>query len=172
MQIAKHLGARRVIATGRNVEVLKSLAERGGDATIALVDDAKALGAAFEEQFVAGVDVVVDYVWGRSAERLFCAAAKVGTRTSRLRFVQVGSTDGSEITLPSDVLRSFPIEMMGSGLGSVPAKRLIAAIGAVLGAAALGKLTIATKAVPLSGVERAWSKVAAARVVFTIEAKS
>jgi NADPH:quinone reductase-like Zn-dependent oxidoreductase len=165
IQIARHLHAGRVIATGRNVEVLNSL---GADATIPLVEDADALETAFKEQLVAGVDVAIDYVWGRSAERLLIAAAKVGRETSPFRFVQVGSTGGSDITLPSAVLRSFPIEMIGSGLGSVPAERLIAAIGEVLGAAASGELTIATKAVPLSEVEQSWSKAdGAARVVFT-----
>ena len=45
VQIAKHFGAKRVIATGRNVEALQAL---GADATIALVDDEAALEDRFE----------------------------------------------------------------------------------------------------------------------------
>ena len=43
VQIAKHLGAKRVIATGRNVEVLQSLTSLGADALIPLVQDGEAL---------------------------------------------------------------------------------------------------------------------------------
>ena len=46
VQIAKHLGAKKVIATGRSPEALASLAALGADATIALgADDAAARGA-------------------------------------------------------------------------------------------------------------------------------
>ena len=36
-----------------------------------------------------------------------------------IRFVQIGSVSGETIALPSAVLRSAPITLMGSGLGSV-----------------------------------------------------
>ena len=51
VQIAKHFGAKRVIATGRNPEALRSLAALGADATIALIDDAAALEEQFREEF-------------------------------------------------------------------------------------------------------------------------
>lgn len=43
VQIAKHLGAGKVIATGRNVDALRSLEALGADVTIALVSDEEAL---------------------------------------------------------------------------------------------------------------------------------
>ena len=66
VQIAKHLGARKVIATARNADALKSVAALGADVTIPLVEDGSALQSAFEEQFAAGVDVVIDYLWGQA----------------------------------------------------------------------------------------------------------
>ena len=43
VQIAKYLGAKKVIATGRNTEALKSLAPLGADMTIPLVEDGEAM---------------------------------------------------------------------------------------------------------------------------------
>src|ERR1700691_3726029 len=49
VQIAKYMGAKKVIATGRNIEVLKSLASLGADVTIPLAEDGDGLETAFEE---------------------------------------------------------------------------------------------------------------------------
>ncbi|HLW93416.1 MAG TPA: zinc-binding alcohol dehydrogenase family protein [Roseiarcus sp.] len=169
IQIAKHLGAKRIVATGRNVETLRSLEALGADATIPLVENQEALESAFEGQFASGVDVVIDYLWGESAERLLRAAAKAGDESTNLRFVQVGSASGSNIALSSAILRSRSIVLMGSGLGSVPNDRLVAGIGELMRAAVAGGFRIATKAAPLAEVEREWSRDAgAARVVFTV----
>jgi hypothetical protein len=59
VQIAKYLGAKRVIATGRNTEALKSLASLGADVTISLTEDGEALEKAFLRPFHEGVDVVL-----------------------------------------------------------------------------------------------------------------
>jgi hypothetical protein len=79
VQIARAMGAGRVIATGRNRAVLEAL---GADATIALGQDAPALEAAFAGHFAQGVDVVLDYLWGPSAEALLTAAAKASARSA------------------------------------------------------------------------------------------
>jgi NADPH:quinone reductase-like Zn-dependent oxidoreductase len=172
VQIAKHLGAARVIATGRNPDALKSLTRLGADETIRLADDEDALDESFHRQFASGIDVVVDYLWGHSAERLLRAAANAGRGAIRTRFVQVGSVSGADIALPSAVLRASAIELMGSGLGSVASDRLVAAIGELLQAAADGAVTISAKPVPLSQVEQAWAEKAdGARIVFTVGAR-
>ncbi|HEY1781729.1 MAG TPA: zinc-binding alcohol dehydrogenase family protein [Roseiarcus sp.] len=169
VQIAKRLGAAKVIATGRNLKALQEAAELGADATIPLVEDEAALDASFAAAFEEGVDVVIDYLWGKSAERLLIAAAKAAK--APVRFVQIGSISGETIALPSAVLRSAPITLMGSGLGSVPLDRLLAAIGPGLEAAASGGVRIAAKAVPLSEVEQAWTgDDSGQRVVFTVGA--
>jgi NADPH:quinone reductase-like Zn-dependent oxidoreductase len=168
VQIAKHFGAKRVIATGRNPEALRAL---GADATIALVDDEAALEDSFKLYLADGIDVVVDYLWGKSAERLLAAAAKVLPDGAPLRYVEVGAASGPAIALPGAVLRSKTIALMGSGLGSVPLDRLAAGIGELLQAAATGGFTIPVRAVPLSEVERAWGEGdGAGRTVFTIGA--
>ena len=157
VQIAKHFGAKKVIATGRNIEVLKSVATLGADVTIPLVEDQTALEERFQQEFAQGIDVVLDYLWGLSAERLIIAGAKAGAETKPIRFVQIGSVSGGDITLPSAALRSSAIVLMGSGIGSIPFDRLIHAIDGLLRAAAPAGLKIATNSVPLSDVERAWA---------------
>ena len=155
VQIARHFGAAKVIATGRNLETLKSVAALGADVTIPLVEDGS-LETAFEKQFAAGVDVVIDFLWGPSAERLLIAGTKGGKAAVSIRFVQVGSVSGSNITLPSAALRSSAITLMGSGIGSVPVERLVDAVRELLHATVPGGFQIGAKAVPLSEVEPAW----------------
>lgn len=155
---ARHLGAKRVIATGRDRAALASV---GADAIVAL-DDAAALAAA-----VTGVDVVLDYLWGDSAQALLAAAAHAG---QPLRFVQIGSASGGDIVLPGAVLRAAAVNLMGSGIGSVSLATAQAAVAAVLAAAIPAGLTIAVNAVPLADVARAWGEDRAGRrIVFVID---
>lgn len=165
VQVARQLGAARVIATGRNREVLATL---GADATVPLTDDGKALEAVFVEEFARGVNVVLDYIWGPSAGHLLRAAATAAPQAVPIRFVQIGTASAAEIPLPGALLRSSLLELMGSGLGSVPMDRLLASIASVFDAAAAGKLTLAATSVPLAEVARTWSEAGEARVVFTI----
>jgi NADPH:quinone reductase-like Zn-dependent oxidoreductase len=168
VQIAKHLGAGKVIATGRNGEALRAVEALGADVTIPLVEDDDALEESFKSQFAEGIDVVIDYLWGRSAERLLIAGAKAGADAVPIRFVQIGSVSGADITLPSAVLRASAIELMGSGLGSIAFDRLTHAIGELLRATVSAGFRIATHAMPLSEVAPAWSnKDNASRIVLT-----
>ena len=167
VQIAKYMGATKIIATGRNVEILSSLTRLGADVTIPLVEDVEALEAVFREQFADGIDVVLDYLWGQSAERLLFAAAK---SEASVRFVQIGSMSGSDIRLPGSVLRSAPISMLGSGLGSVPNDRLVNCISDLMQAAEPGGFEIETHTIPLREVEGTWSMAPMTpRTVYQVE---
>jgi NADPH:quinone reductase-like Zn-dependent oxidoreductase len=171
VQIAKHLGASRVVATGRSTDVLESLKSLGADATIRLSlpddDDEEGTRRAFARQFAEGIDVVLDYLWGRSAELLLAEAARSGREGSRIRFIAIGSASGSDITLPDAVLRSSGLELMGSGLRSIPVERLLKASEGLFRAVKPAGLEIKTEAVPLADVERAWSESGnRSRIVF------
>jgi NADPH:quinone reductase-like Zn-dependent oxidoreductase len=172
VQIARHLGAGKVIAAGRDADALKSVAALGADVTIPLIEDQAALEQTFKEQFAGGIDVVIDYLWGRSAERLLIAGTKAGKDAVPIRFVQVGSASGSDITLPSAVLRSSAILLMGSGIGSVPLDRFVHAVSGLLQATVPAGFAIAAHAVPLSEVEQAWPRdESTRRTVFTVGAE-
>jgi NADPH:quinone reductase-like Zn-dependent oxidoreductase len=172
VQIARHLGAGKIIATGRDADALKSVAALGADVTSPLVEDQAALEQTFKEQFAGGIDVVIDYLWGRSAERLLIAGTKAGKDAVPIRFVQLGSASGSDITLPSAVLRSSAILLMGSGIGSVPLDRFVHAVSGLLQATVPAGFAIAAHAVPLREVEQAWPRdESTRRTVFTVGAE-
>ena len=158
VQIAKYMGARKTVATGRDANALKALSRLGADVTIPLGDAGDEFEDALEEHFGGdGIDVVLDYLWGQSAERITIAPAKAGKDAVPIRFVHIGSVSGPNITLPSSALRSSAITLMGSGIGSIPMDRLLKAIGEVLRASVPGGFEIATKTFPLSEVERVWA---------------
>jgi NADPH:quinone reductase-like Zn-dependent oxidoreductase len=161
VQIARHWGAGRIVATGRNAKVLAAL---GADATVALGDD-DATDARFCEEFARGIDVVIDYLWGRSAERLLTAAAKAAERP--LRYVEIGAASGGEISLPGAILRSRAIVVMGSGIGSVSLDRLVECIGELFAAANTAGFHLPTQAVALSELGDHW-RDGGERVVFTL----
>jgi NADPH:quinone reductase-like Zn-dependent oxidoreductase len=167
VQIAKYLGAGKVIATGRNAETLRSLRALGADATISLAQDNAALEGEFQQQFKDGVGVVLDYLWGESAELLLAAGAKASPEAMPVRFVQIGAMSAANITLPGAALRSSAIELMGSGIGSIPMPRMLGAIEQLLNATVPGGFKIATNPVPLSQVEDHWANENQARTVFT-----
>jgi len=148
---------------------LKSLATQGADVTIPLTQDEETLEKAFLEPFHEGVDVVLDYLWGPSMERLLIAAAKAGADGVPIRFIQIGAASAYSISLPSPVLRSSAIQLMGSGIGSVSFNRLLKAIEGVLQATVQAGFEIATTTVPLSEVTAAWSaETSQPRTVFLV----
>ena len=113
---------------------------------------------------------MLDYLWGKSAERLIVAGAKVGAEAVPIRYVQIGSVSAADITLPSAALRSSAIVLMGSGIGSIPFDRLVQAIDGVLRATRRAGFKIAVNPMPLSEVERAWMlNDSVGRTVFTVE---
>ena len=156
IQIARHLGARKVVATGRSATSLHALRALGADVTISLTQEPGALEQAFEDEFTRGVDVVLDYLWGPSAEALIVAAAKAGPEAVAIRYVQIGAISGADITLPGATLRSSALQLMGSGIGSIPQPRILAAIRGVLEAAPAAGFKVSTRLLPLAEVATAW----------------
>ena len=134
---------------GRQAATLESIKPLGADDTILLNENRDAMEKAFKEQFSGGVDVVLDYLWGESAESLLIAESRAGTDKS-IRFIQIGTASGANITLSGAILRSTAIELKGSGLGSVSVNRIVRGIEEVLQAAVAGRFQMATKAIPLS----------------------
>jgi NADPH:quinone reductase-like Zn-dependent oxidoreductase len=170
VQIAKRLGARRIVAVGRNPEALEETKALGSDVTISLKLEHEALVAALREEIDgSGIDVVLDYVWGGVAEAALAAIAQKGLdhAARRIRYVQIGSGAGPTITLPGATLRSTALEMMGSGFGSVSMEKLFASLAAFLQAAAKRPFAIDAVAAPLRDVERLWNaREKRGRVVF------
>jgi NADPH:quinone reductase-like Zn-dependent oxidoreductase len=170
VQIATHLGAKKIIATGRNVEALQFVAALGADVIIPLNQSEEALEAQFQEQFRGdGVNVVLDYLWGPSAELLIIAGAKAGQEAVPIRYIEIGAVSGPNISLPSAALRACDLQLMGSATGSIPVELLIGAVGELLQAVVPSQLKIETEAIPLAEVETAWTRDSGKRrIVFTV----
>src|SRR5262245_51166863 len=160
IQIAKHLGAGRVVAAGRNKGVMRTLPGLGADATIDLGQGDGELTASFErEAGRARFDIVLDYVWGHPTEVLLEALTghDVMAANDSLRLIEIGDMAGSTISLPAAALRSSGIEIYGSGGGgSIPHTAIFDVFPQLWALAASGKIHIDTESVPLAEIENAW----------------
>ena len=160
VQMAKLLGASRVIAAGRNEQVLGALRDRGADATIQLNRPDTELRDAFaREAGEIGFHVVIDYLWGRPTEVLLTAITRseFAVAACETRLIQVGESAGPTISLPAAVLRSAALTIVGTG--GIPSRdSLVDAFQQVMARAASGELRIDTEQVPLADVEQAWQR--------------
>jgi NADPH:quinone reductase-like Zn-dependent oxidoreductase len=161
VQVAKRLGARRVIAAGRNPRALEKLKTLGADSVISLDQDQAPLVSAFRTEIAeAGVDVVLDYLWGQPAELVLQAISQKGLRKAgaRIRFIQIGESAGKTISLPAATLRSSGLELLGSGFGSASLDQIRQALAEFFQVAAKEPFQFHTKAVPLAEVETLWNQ--------------
>ena len=160
IQIAKHLGAGRVIAAGRNEEILKGLPKLGADATIRMdVAESDVVEAFAQEVRDGGFDIVLDYLWGRPTELLFGALTRKGFPLARsgTRLVQIGESAGQVISLPAAALRSAAVTIVGSG--TMPSLDVVSeSYQQLMNLAARGQLQIDVEPVPLADIERAWTR--------------
>jgi len=163
VQIAKHLGAGRVVAAGRNRHVLDKLPALGADAIVALDQSDRELTAAFvREANQTPFDIILDYLWGHPTTVLLDALTghDLNAESSRTRLVEIGEMAGPTISLSAAALRSSGIEIYGSGGGGIPHTAIFDAFPNLWALAADGKLRIDTEPVPLADVESAWQRQA------------
>ncbi|WP_245219094.1 quinone oxidoreductase family protein [Pseudomonas vranovensis] len=171
IQVAKHLGASRVVATARNPAVEQELRDLGADAFIRLDQPADQLTTALREEIHGtGTDIVLDYLWGPPASCILDAVAghAKGESAPRLRFVNIGALAGASLPMSAGVLRSSGLEMLGSGLGSVSNEDLVKVVGQLLHAVGPQGLKVDAQVVSLSEVESAWHSGSGERIVFTM----
>jgi NADPH:quinone reductase-like Zn-dependent oxidoreductase len=170
VQIAKRLGAGKVIAAGRNSEALARAKHHGADATISLLQDPEALTADFRQHLAeTKIDIVLDYLWGQPAECLLDAISQKGLKHtgSRIRYVDIGGSASPTITLKAATLRSTGLEMLGSGFGSASLQQIMQAVREFMAAVAQSPMKIPTKEVALSDIESIWTApTQGARLVF------
>ncbi len=160
VQMAKLLGASRVIGAGRNERMLSMLSELGADATIQLDQPQDPLKDAFARAAGdQGFDVIIDYLWGRPTEALLAAITKsdFAVVTKETRLVQAGESAGPTISLPAAVLRSTALTILGTA--GIPSREVLEeAMQQVMARGARGELRIETERVPLADIARAWRR--------------
>lgn len=163
-QAAKLLGARRVVAVGRNPGRLKRAAELGADVTVSLEEDD--LVAAFRE--AAGGDGpthIVDTLWGPPA------VAAIQAASPGWRLVQIGQSADAEVTLASAVVRGKMGELYGYTDFAVPRNTFREQYLRLVGHAAAGEIVFDIETYPAERVAEAWERQAAganAKLVVTL----
>jgi len=161
VQIARHYGAKKVIVTGRNEDSLNDLLSLGADEIITILQDDDSFKAkikAIHEE--TPIDVVIDYLWGRTAEMILSCLKGDGSFGNRTRFVSVGSVTGDLIQLSAAILRSVNIQLTGSGLGAWTKDQVRSLFTDILPEmfelAAYGKLVVETIKVKLEFIADLW----------------
>jgi NADPH:quinone reductase-like Zn-dependent oxidoreductase len=157
VQVAKRLGAGRVVGAGRDRSRLATLAGLGADATVALGDDADATAAALAKE-ASEVDLVIDYLWGTPASSAIMALLQARADRGRaLNWIQIGSMAGPTIELPSVALRSANFRLQGNGQGAVSTRAYLAELPSLIEEIDNGGLAVTARPVPLADVETAWT---------------
>lgn len=166
VSVARQLGARKIIAAGRNPARLAAAADHGASGTVSLEGPATEAAARLAAA-AAGVDIVLDYVWGETATAAMAAImAARPEKGKRLTWVNIGSMAAPTAAVPAAALRSS-LDIVGSGHGSVTRSELVNALPDLTSAVAGGALRVPARAVPLADVEQAWTQASPERIVFT-----
>ena len=170
VQIAKILGAGRVVAAGRNERALSALPGLGADATIQIdKPDQELTEALRREACEKGFDVIIDYLWGKPTEALLAAItrAEFAVAGSETRLVEVGQSAGTSISLPAAVLRSAALTILVTA-GIPPWEVLTGAFQQVMTHAASRRLRVDTEPVQLMDIESAWGRESPGRRLVVI----
>jgi NADPH:quinone reductase-like Zn-dependent oxidoreductase len=175
VQIAKYYGAKKVIATGRNQQSLNDLLLLGADEIVSLARD----NEGFKAQLTAihsdtPIDIIIDYLWGPTAEMILACVKGNGSFTNKIRYVSVGAMAGDVIQLSAANLRSVDLQLTGSGLGAWSKLQVDKLFSEILPEmfqlAAAGKLKVETITVNLEDIGELWNRETAngQRLVVTI----
>lgn len=161
VQLAKYYGAGKIIATGRDKRSLEDLKNLGADEFISLTAGEESIKAQLKKlHSTTPIDIVIDYLWGRSAEYILNIIKGDGSFTNRIRYVSVGAMTDDLIQLSAENLRSVDLQLSGSGLGAWSKQQvgilLKEIIPEMFRLAAEGRLSIITQTVNIQDIAELW----------------
>jgi NADPH:quinone reductase-like Zn-dependent oxidoreductase len=167
VQVARHLGAGRIVAAGRDAARLANLSRLGADLLVSLGGDREEVAVRLGE--AAGeVDVVIDYLWGEPTATAMLGLARYRASDKPLSWIEIGSVAGPTAEIPSAALRAHRLQIVGSGQGSVSTADIVAELPLLADAISAGTFEVNARAVPLAQVTRAWQEPdGGGRVVLT-----
>ena len=155
VELARKVGAGKVLGVARNEEALKEM--KGLDGYVVLQTDVSKT----DFSSVAHVDVVLDYVFGAPTAKLLADLKPEG----KVQYVHIGSLAGLEMSLPGQVLRSKDLVIRGSGMGAWSIQEMGHEVEPLLEAIKeIEGQEIEVK--KLEDVESAWDEVGGKRKVF------
>lgn len=153
VQLARVAGAGRVIACARSDAALERARSLGADDTVRLEDGEDVDELARRLSAVTGpVDLVLDPVCGLPA------AAALRTLRPGGRLVNLGSAAGEVCPVPSAVLRSRSLRILGYTNNELTDGERREALLTVVDQAMKGALTVGYERVPLDDAARAWRR--------------
>ncbi len=156
VQVAKRLGAGRVVAAGRDLDRLRALTSVGADEVVQLTDDGEATTTALAAA-AAEVDIVIDYLWGPPAQQAMVALLSARSDRSRaMDWIQIGAVAGPTLELPSVALRSANLRLQGNGQGAVSTKVYLAELPSLVDEIDAGTIAVKANPKPLAEVEAIW----------------
>jgi NADPH2:quinone reductase len=150
VQLAKLMGAGRVVGAGRSAERLERVRDLDADEVVELGDGD--LTDAFEQAAGGQLDIVIDPLWGQPAMAALRAIATEG------RLVNVGQSAGTEVRLPLEIVRNRQGAIHAISSGWTGLERKAAAYRRLLEQAVAGRLIVDREVVPLDDVASAWER--------------
>jgi NADPH:quinone reductase-like Zn-dependent oxidoreductase len=156
VQVAKLLGAGKVVGAGRDAARLEAVVAAGADEVVQLTADTDATASALATA-AAEVDIVIDYLWGEPAQQAMMSLLRGRADRSRLlEWVQIGAIAGPTLELPSVALRSSNLRIQGNGQGAVSTAAYVAELPSLVTEIDAGRIAVAVRTEPLADVERVW----------------
>lgn len=162
VQIARHFGAKKIIAIGKNEQSLRELKLMGVEEIVSLKQEDFDFITKIKEIYSnTPIDIALDYLWGHPAEMVLEALKGKSMFTPKTKFVTIGSMAGDIIQLSSEILRSADLQLTGSGLGSwsqEEMRQLITDIIPEMFQLALEKkLKVDTIDIDIQNIEKIWA---------------
>jgi NADPH:quinone reductase len=154
VQVARQLGAGRIIACARDERTLARAKALGADAIVDL-KQTDGLTERIREASGGQLQVVIDPVWGVPGVAALEAMSPMG------RFVQVGASAGQEAVVKSGAVRGKYLSILGYTSFLVPWEEQAAAYRKLLDYAAAGKLNVEFEILSLEAAPDAWKQQAA-----------
>ncbi|MEO8610680.1 MAG: zinc-binding alcohol dehydrogenase family protein [Chloroflexota bacterium] len=160
VQIAKLLGAGRIVGSGRDQAALQAIRELGADEIIDLKQSDEKISVAYAQAAGEnGYHIILDFLWGHPTELLLEALTphEFAFAKHAIKLIQVGEMAGKTINLPAEALRTSGIEIVGGAAGLTPeamgegAQQVWEWLGA-------GKLHADIECVLLKDIEAAWGR--------------
>ena len=154
VQLAAAAGA-RVIAVARGEQALSRARELGAHDTVdASSGDVDSIAADLIAAAEGGAHLVLDPIAGVPAAAALRAMAPGG------RLVNLGESAGPLIAVPSALLRSRSLEVLGFTTLSLTWEQQREVLTELLGLVATGQLTVDVERVPLADAHLAWARMA------------
>ena len=153
VQVARLLGAGRIVAGARDEQQLARARELGADAIVDL-KQTDGLSDRIREASGGQLNVVIDPVWGVPGVAALEAMSPFG------RSVQLGQSAGPEAVVKSGILRGRYLSILGYTNFLVPWEEQAAAYWTLVDWATSGKLKVEFEVLPLEAAPDAWKRQA------------